>query len=186
MTTQARTQVAIVGAGPAGLLLGHLLDRQGIDTVVLEARSREYCEARIRAGVLEQGTREVLLQTGVGGRMEREGLVHGGIHLRFDDESHHIPMSELTGGRSVVIYGQTEVTKDLIDARVESGAPLLFECADVRVAGLDADQPVVSYRTAGIDHELPAAFVAGCDGFHGICRQTIPTHALVGSCSRGP
>jgi p-hydroxybenzoate 3-monooxygenase len=178
VTTQARTQVAIVGAGPAGLLLGHLLGRQGIDTVILEARSREYCEARIRAGVLEQGTREVLLETGVGGRMEREGLVHGGIHLRFDDESHHIPMSELTGGRSVVIYGQTEVTKDLIDARVESGAPLLFECEDVRVAGLDADQPVVSYRTAGIDHELRAEFVAGCDGFHGICRQTIPTHAL--------
>ena len=124
MNTVATTQVAIVGAGPSGLLLGHLLHRYGIDSVIVEARSREYCEARIRAGVLEQGTRDVLIEAGIGQRMEREGLIHGGIYLRFGGTSHHIPMSELTDGRSVTIYGQTEVVKDLIRARLASGAPL--------------------------------------------------------------
>jgi hypothetical protein len=120
-----RTQVTIIGAGPAGLLLGALLHGHGVDTVILEARSREYCEARIRAGVLEQGTRDILVSAGVGERMEREGLIHGGIHLRFAGESHHVPMSELTG-RSVTIYGQTEITKDLIAHRLLSQAPLHF------------------------------------------------------------
>jgi p-hydroxybenzoate 3-monooxygenase len=173
-----RTQVAIIGAGPAGLLLGHLLHREGIDTVILEDRSRGYCEARIRAGVLEQGTRDVLRDTGVGERMEREGLIHGGIYLRFDGESHHLAMNELTGGRVVTIYGQTEVVKDLIASRLASGAPLRFECSDVRIEGLDADAPVVGYNHEGVAHELQAEVIAGCDGFHGVCRPTIPAGVL--------
>src|SRR6185437_308996 len=138
-----RTQVAIIGAGPAGLLLGQLMHRHGIEAVILEARSREYVEARIRAGVLEQGTMEVLREAGVGERMDREGLVHRGIYLCFDHVLHHIPMTELTDGRSVMIYGQTEVVKDLIEARQKAGAPLLFECEDVTVEGLEHDEPVV-------------------------------------------
>jgi p-hydroxybenzoate 3-monooxygenase len=169
-----RTQVAIVGAGPAGLLLGQLLHRQGIEAVILEARSREYVEARIRAGVLEQGTMDVLRDAGVGARMDREGLQHGGIYLCFDDVRHHIPMSELTGGRSVMIYGQTEVVKDLVAARLAAGAPLRFECSDVSVAGLDQDDPVVRYTHDGREHELACEIVAGCDGFHGVCRPSIP------------
>lgn len=173
-----RTQVAIVGGGPAGLLLACLLERHGVETVILEARSRAYIEARIRAGVLEQGTRDVLLNAGLGHRMEREGLVHGGIYLRYDGESHHIPMRELTDGRTVTIYGQTEVVKDLVAARLASGAPLLFECENVSVDGLEADAPVVRYTRAGHERELRCDIVAGCDGFHGVCRPTIPPDVL--------
>jgi p-hydroxybenzoate 3-monooxygenase len=176
--TSDRTQVAIIGAGPAGLLLGQLMHRHGIEAVILEARSREYVEARIRAGVLEQGTMEVLREAGVGERMDREGLLHGGIYLCFDHTLHHIPMTELTHGRSVMIYGQTEVVKDLIEARQRAGAPLLFECEDVTVEGLDHDEPVVRYRHGGAEHELRCDIVAGCDGFHGVCRPTIPEDAL--------
>jgi p-hydroxybenzoate 3-monooxygenase len=172
------TQVAIVGAGPAGLLLGRLLERHGVDNVIVEARTREYCEARIRAGVLEQGTRELLLEAGVGERMEREGLVHGGIHLRFDGESHHIPMDELTGGRCVTIYGQTEVVKDLIGARLETEAPLHFEATDVRIDDIETGAPRVRYEHGGARHELRAEVIAGCDGFHGVCRQAIPAPVL--------
>jgi p-hydroxybenzoate 3-monooxygenase len=173
-----RTQVAIVGAGPAGLLLGALLHRHGVESVVLEARSRQYIEARIRAGVLEQGTVEVLREAGVGERMDQEGLVHGGIYLRFDGSSHHIPMSELTGGRSVMIYGQTEVVKDLVAHRLETGASLLFECEDVSVAGLEEDQPRVHYNHQGSAHQLDCEVIAGCDGFHGVCRSAVPTGLL--------
>jgi p-hydroxybenzoate 3-monooxygenase len=180
MTSAERTQVAIVGAGPAGLLLGRLLgrllDRHGLDNVILEARSREYCEARIRAGVLEQGTRELLIEAGVGARMEREGLVHGGIYLPFDGESHHVPMDELTGGRSVTIYGQTEVVKDLISARLAGGAPLRFECGDLEI--LDVEHPLIRYELGGETRELSAEVVAGCDGFHGVCGQAIPADVL--------
>jgi p-hydroxybenzoate 3-monooxygenase len=172
-----RTQVAIVGAGPAGLLLGALLHRHGVQTVIIEARSRAYCEARIRAGILEQGTRDVLLEARLGDRLSREGLIHGGIYLRFDGRSHHIAMDELTGGRSVTVYGQTEVVKDLIAARIQSGAPLHFDCAEVRVQGLETDQPVVRYTHDGVERELRGEFVAGCDGFHGVCRPTIPAAA---------
>jgi p-hydroxybenzoate 3-monooxygenase len=177
MTDSARTQVAIIGAGPAGLLLGHLLNRHGVETVIVEARSRDYCEARIRAGVLEQGSRDTLLEAGVGERLEREGLIHGGIHLRFDGANHRIAMDELTG-RSVTVYGQTEVTRDLIGARIDSGAPLQFECEDVSIDGLETDEPIVSYRQGGVQRRLRADLVAGCDGFHGVCRPAIPSGAL--------
>jgi p-hydroxybenzoate 3-monooxygenase len=173
MTSVDRTQVAIIGAGPAGLTLGRLLERQGIESVILEARDREYCEARVRAGVLEQGSRDVLIEAGVGERLEREGIVHGGIYLQVDEQRTHIPMDELTG-RSVTIYGQTEVVKDLIAARIESGAPLLFEVEDVQLDELESDRPVVRYRHCGAAHELRADFIAGCDGFHGVSRQAIP------------
>jgi p-hydroxybenzoate 3-monooxygenase len=178
MSNAERTQVAIVGAGPAGLLLGQILHRHGVHSVILEARSREYCEARIRAGVIEQGSRETLIEAGVGERLAREGLVHGGIYINTDGERHHIPMSELTDGRSVTIYGQTEVTKDLIAARMGSGAPLRFDCDEVRVEGVDEDQPLVRYSHDGARHELRAEVIAGCDGFHGICRPTIPPGVL--------
>jgi p-hydroxybenzoate 3-monooxygenase len=172
--------VAIVGAGPAGLLLGHLLHRHGVDAVIVEARSREYVEARIRAGVLEQGSTEVLREAGVGERMDREGLVHGGIYLRFGGASHHIPMSELTQGRAVTIYGQTEVVKDLVAARVAADAPLHFDCHDVSVHGLEEDEPVVRYVQQGSARELRCRFIAGCDGFHGVCRTSIPEGVLSG------
>jgi p-hydroxybenzoate 3-monooxygenase len=173
VVTPKRTQVAIIGAGPAGLMLGRLLELQGIESVILESRTREYCEARQRAGLLEQGTCDVLIGAGVGERLQREGMVHGGIYLQLDGQRTHIPMRELTG-RSVTIYGQTEVVKDLIEARLETGAPLLFEAEVVRLDGLESDQPVVHYRHDGEEHELRADFIAGCDGFHGVSRESIP------------
>jgi p-hydroxybenzoate 3-monooxygenase len=177
VVSEQRTQVAIVGAGPAGLMLGRLLELQGIDSLILEARDRDYCEARIRAGLLEQGTVDTLIGAGVGERLQREGMVHGGIHLQVDDERAHIPMDELTG-RSVTIYGQTEVVKDLIEARLAGGAPLLFEAADVQLDGLEAGEPLVRYLHGGESHELRADFIAGCDGFHGVSRQSIPDGVL--------
>jgi p-hydroxybenzoate 3-monooxygenase len=162
-----RTQVGIVGAGPAGLTLARLLERAGIESVVIESRSREYVEARIRAGVLEQGTVDLLRSLGVARRLDREGIVHGGIYLQFDGERHHVPMDALTGGRSIVIYGQTEVVKDLIAARLESGLPLHFE---TEAASVDAKRGLI--RHAG--GELACDVIAGCDGFHGVCRAGIP------------
>ena len=170
--------MGIVGAGPAGLLLGALLDRHGIDATILEARSRAYVEARIRAGVLEQGTMEVLREAGVGERMDREGLRHGGIYLCFDNQRHHIPMSDLTDGRAVMIYGQTEVVKDLIEARLADGGPLRFECEDVTVDGIEQGEPTIRYLHAGERRELRCDVVAGCDGFHGVCRTTIPADRI--------
>jgi p-hydroxybenzoate 3-monooxygenase len=173
-----RTQVGIVGAGPAGLMLGQLLHREGIESVVLEARSREYVEQRIRAGVLEQGTVDVLNDAGVGERMEREGLVHHGIELQFDSERHRIPLSDLAGGRTIVIYGQTEVVKDLIESRLDSGRPLLFEVSDVRLDGLETARPTIRFDHEGDAHELECDVVAGCDGFHGVTRPSIPAGVL--------
>jgi p-hydroxybenzoate 3-monooxygenase len=171
--TRSRTQVAIVGAGPAGLMLAQLLSTAGIDSVVLEDRSREYVEARIRAGVLEQGTADLLERAGVADRLRREGIVHGGIHLQFAGERHYIPMKELTGGRTIVIYGQTEVVKDLIAARLAAGLPLLFEASAVTPHDFETDTPYLTYEHAGEEHRLDCDVIAGCDGFHGVCRPAI-------------
>jgi p-hydroxybenzoate 3-monooxygenase len=173
-----RTQVGIVGAGPAGLMLAQLLQLQGIESVVLEARSREHVEQRVRAGVLEQGTIDLLDEAGVGERMRREGLVHHGIELQFGGERHRIPLTELTDGRTIVVYGQTEVVKDLIEARLASGAPLLFEVSDVSVHDLDGERPLIRYEHEGERRELECDFIAGCDGFHGVCRASIPEGVL--------
>ena len=169
-----RTQVAIVGAGPAGLVLAHLLQRSGIDSVVLEARSRQYVEQRVRAGVLEHPTVQLLCDTGVGDRLQREGLRHRGIRLRFDREDHLLDFVALTG-RSITVYGQQEVVKDLIAARLAAGGPILFEVGNVRLSGLDTDEPEVAFTGGdGAERVVRAAVVAGCDGFHGVCRPSIP------------
>jgi p-hydroxybenzoate 3-monooxygenase len=168
-----RTQVGIVGAGPAGLVLSQLLDQAGIESVILEARDREYVQKRVRAGVLEQGTVDLMREMGVGDRMMREGIVHHGIYLRFRKQSHRIPMSDLTGGRAIWIYGQQEVVKDLIDARLAAGQKLHFEVADVSVHDFDSDQPRIRYTHDGEQHVLECDVIAGCDGFHGVCRPAI-------------
>ena len=173
MSRTIRTQVAIVGAGPAGLTLACLLAKAGIESVVLENRSRRYVEARIRAGVLEQGTAEVLESVGVGERMRREGIVHHGIHLQFAGERHRIPLSELADGRSIVVYGQTEIVKGLIQARLRGGLALRFEVADVSVHDIETNRPSVQFTDNGERFELECEAVAGCDGFHGICRPAI-------------
>ncbi len=173
-----RTQVGIVGAGPAGMTLARLLEIEGIESVVLENRSRDYVEHRIRAGVLEQRTADLLAGAGVGARMAREGIVHHGIELQFDGERHRVPLSELTGGSTIVVYGQTEVVKDLIAARLESGLPLHFEVEDVTVHDLDTERPQVRFRRDGRDELLECDVIAGCDGFHGVCRASIPEGAL--------
>ncbi len=173
-----RTQVGIVGAGPAGLMLARLLQLAGIEAVVLEARSREYCEQRIRAGVLEQGTADALDGAGVGERMQREGLVHHGIELQFGGERHRIPLSDLAGGRSIVVYGQTEVVKDLIARRLADGEPLHFEVGDVSVHDLDSERPQIRFVHDGRREQLECDVIAGCDGFHGVCRASIPEQVL--------
>ena len=172
-----RTQVAIVGAGPAGLTLAQLLHVAGIDSVVLENRSREYVEARIRAGVLEHDVAELFERAGVGERMRREGLVHTGVELQSGRERQRIAFDELTG-QTIVVYGQTEVVKDLIVARLESGRPLLFEVGDVSLHDLETERPRVRYTHGGGDEELECDVVAGCDGFHGVSRATIPPDVL--------
>ena len=172
------TQVGIVGAGPSGLLLSHLLYLEGIESVILEARSRKYVEERVRAGVLEQGTVDLLCETGLGDRLQREGLVHHGIELRFDGRGHRIALSDLTAGRSIWIYGQREVVKDLIDARLKADGTIHFEVDDVRLSGIDSTTPSLSYRKDGQSRELNCDFIAGCDGFHGVSRGSIPAGVL--------
>jgi p-hydroxybenzoate 3-monooxygenase len=172
------TQVGIVGAGPAGLLLAHLLHLQGIESVVLEARSRDYVEARVRAGVLEQTTVDLLDSAGVAGRLHREGLVHHGLELRFDGRGHRIDFAELTGGRAITVYGQQEVVKDLIAARLDAGGELRFEVGDVSLHDLEGDRPSIRFSHEGSEHELRCDVIAGCDGFHGISRPTVPESVL--------
>jgi p-hydroxybenzoate 3-monooxygenase len=170
-----RTQVGIIGAGPAGLMLSHLLHRAGIESVIIEGKSRAYCEGRIRAGVLEHGTIELLKETGLGERMLREGLAHNGIYLRFNGKSHHLDFTELTG-KQIMVYGQHEVVKDLIAARLAAGAEILFESTDVKIERFDTAQPSIRFHdTAGNAQRLSCDFIAGCDGFHGLCRPSIPT-----------
>src|SRR5262245_46477302 len=170
-----RTQVGIVGAGPAGLLLSHLLALRGIESVVVEIRSRAYCEARQRAGVIEDGSVQLLREAGLAGRLDRQGLEHGGIYLQFAGERHHIDFRDLTGGRTVTVYAQTEIVKDLIAQRITDAGVLVFEATDTAVGGLETDKPVMRYTDAsGARQEITCDAIAGCDGFHGICRPAIP------------
>ena len=174
----SRTQVAIVGAGPSGLLLGQLLARAGIDAVIVERHSGEYVLGRIRAGVLEQVCVDLLDEAGVGERMHREGLVHGGIQMLFCGQRHRVDFQALTGGKSVLVYGQTELTRDLMDARRAAGLPTVYEAEDVAVHDFASEHPRVSYRAGGVEHTLHCDFIAGCDGFHGICRASMPRDAI--------
>ena len=175
MPVASRTQVGIVGAGPAGLLLSHLLALAGVESVVVENRSRAYCEARQRAGLLEAGTVELLRSAGVGKRLDAEGIEHDGIYLQFLGERHHLDFRALTGGRWVTIYAQTEIVKDLIAARLAAGGVVEFSCSDVTVSDVTSDRPVLSYTdSSGVTHVVSCDVIAGCDGFHGICRPLIP------------
>jgi p-hydroxybenzoate 3-monooxygenase len=174
-----RTQVGIVGAGPAGLMLGHLLHGHGIDSVILEDRSQDYVIERVRAGVLEQGTVDLMNEVEVGERLGREGLRHGGIYIAFNGSRHHIDMEGLTGGRAITIYGQNEVVKDLIAARTATGRPLHFEASEVNVHDVETSQPRIRYTHAGEQHDLTCDFIGGCDGFHGICRPAIEEHLQI-------
>lgn len=173
-----RTQVGIVGAGPAGLLLAQMLHQRGIDSVVLEARSREYVEGRIRAGLLEQGAVETMTEAGVAGRLHREGLVHRGLELRFGGRAKRIDLAGLTGGKVVTIYGQQEAVKDMIAIRLAAGLPLHFEVDDVAVHDLAGSRPRITFRHEGREQRLDCDIIAGCDGFHGICRPSIPAADL--------
>jgi len=172
------TQVAIIGAGPAGLLLAQLLHKAGIDNVIVERQSAAYVLGRIRAGVLEQTTVDLLDQAGVGARLHREGLVHQGIELCFDGARHRIDLHGLTGGKHVMVYGQTEVTHDLMDARATEGRTTVYEAKDVSLHDFDGASPRVRYRKDGVEHELRCDFIAGCDGYHGVSRASVPASAL--------
>lgn len=179
-----RTQVGIVGAGPAGLLLSHLLHLQGVDSILVENRSRQYVEERVRAGLLEQGTVDLLKETGVGERLKREGLTHYGVRLRFGGRTHRIDFKELANGRSVTIYPQNKVVADLFDARAAAKGQVFLEAADVSVhdfgvsSANGSGKPKIRFRTGDESHEITCDFIAGCDGFHGVCRPSIPEGAL--------
>jgi p-hydroxybenzoate 3-monooxygenase len=178
---RSRTQVGIVGAGPAGLLLSHLLALRGIDSVLVELRSREYCEARQRAGVLEDGSVATLREAGVAERLDQQGLEHGGIYLQFDGERHHVDFRDLTGGRTVTVYAQTEVVKDLIARRRADSGPdaVHFDVSATEVADIDTDRPILRYTdSGGSTHEVTCDAIAGCDGFHGITRPSVPAGVL--------
>jgi p-hydroxybenzoate 3-monooxygenase len=178
MTIQTRTQVAIIGAGPSGLLLGQLLAKAGIDAVILERQTGEHVLGRIRAGVLEQVCVDLLDEVGVGERMHREGLVHEGFEMLWRGRRRRIDMHRLTGGKSVMVYGQTELTRDLMEARSRAGLQTVYEAANVQLHDFDGNRPRVTYETAGVHHELACDFIAGCDGFHGVCRASVPRNAI--------
>lgn len=172
-----RTKVGIIGAGPSGLLLSHLLHLQGIDSIVIENRSRQYVEERIRAGVLEQGTVDLLKQSGLGERLTRQGLVHHGIDLLFDGRRHRIDFQELTG-KAVTVYAQHEVVKDIIAARIAAGGQILFEVSDVSLHGIDTSSPSIRFSKNGDTQEIACDYIAGCDGFHGVSRASIPAGVI--------
>jgi p-hydroxybenzoate 3-monooxygenase len=173
-----RTQVGIVGAGPAGLMLSHLLHLRGIESIILECRGRQYIEERVRAGVLEQGTVDLMIETGVGERLQREGLRHDGVWFSFGGRRHRINMAELTGGRAITVYAQHEVVKDLVQARLAAGGQIVFEVDDLSVHDLDSPLPKIRYRKDGVAHELVCDFIAGCDGFHGVSRSSVPAGVI--------
>jgi p-hydroxybenzoate 3-monooxygenase len=173
-----RTQVVIIGAGPAGLLLGQLLGRAGIENIVLERASREYVLGRIRAGVLEEGAAGVIDAAGCGARMRREALVHDGINITFADQFHRIDLKSLSGGKSVLVYGQTEVTLDLAEARAEAGFTSVYEAEAVTPHDFDGSAPYVTYVKDGVEQRIDCDFIAGCDGFHGVSRQSVPNGAI--------
>jgi len=178
MSQSIRTQVAIIGAGPSGLLLGQLLHKAGIDAVIVERVSGDYVLGRIRAGVLEQVTIDLLIEAGVGARMHREGLVHGGFDMLYGGQRHRIDMNALTGGKNVMVYGQTEVTHDLMDARTAAGLPTYYEASDVQVYDFDSAHPRVTFTHQGQAVTLSCDFIAGCDGFHGVCRASVPRKSI--------
>jgi len=173
-----RTQVAIIGAGPSGLLLGQLLHKAGVDAIILERQTPEYVLGRIRAGVLEQVCIDLLDEAGVGTRMHQEGLVHGGFDMLFKGERHRIDLNRLTGGKNVMVYGQTEVTRDLMDARSQLGLPTVYGAANVSIHDFDTDHPKVRYDKDGQTHEISCDVIAGCDGFHGVCRASVPSGSI--------
>jgi p-hydroxybenzoate 3-monooxygenase len=173
-----KTQVAIIGAGPSGLLLGRLLELQGIDNIIIESKSPDYVLSRIRAGVLEQGTMNLLREAQVGGRMDREGHVHEGFALSFLGREERIDLKELTGGKTVMVYGQTEVTKDLMDARTQSGAVTIYEADEVTPHDFYGDKPTITYKKDGHLHTIECEYIAGCDGFHGVARKSVPTDKI--------
>ena len=169
-----KTQVGIIGAGPAGLTLAHWLKQQGISSVIIELRSREYVEGRVRAGLLEQNTVDIINQLGLGGRMKKEGIIHDGVYLSFDQERVHVPFAELTRGRQITIYGQQEVVKDLTDAWLEAGEQLYFEAGAHKITDFDTDSPKIHFTHEDEEGIIECDFVAACDGFHGIGRKTMP------------
>ncbi|MEJ2803060.1 4-hydroxybenzoate 3-monooxygenase [Comamonadaceae bacterium PP-2] len=173
-----RTQVAIIGAGPAGLLLGQLLHKAGIDNIIVERQSGDYVLGRIRAGILEQVTIDLVDEAGLGQRMHAEGLVHGGIELLFKGERHRIDLNGLTGGKNVMVYGQTELTRDLMEARAAADLQTVYSASQVAVHDFDSSQPRVTFEKDGQVHEIRCDFIAGCDGFHGVCRASVPEGAI--------
>ncbi|MET0205275.1 MAG: FAD-dependent monooxygenase, partial [Casimicrobiaceae bacterium] len=176
--TRTRTQVAIIGAGPSGLLLGQLLHKAGIDNVILERQTGDYVLGRIRAGILEQVTIDLLDEAGVGERMHKEGLVHGGFEMLYGGRRHRIDLNKLTGGKNVMVYGQTELTSDLMAARKAAGLPTLYGARQVAVHDFDTARPRVTYEMDGNASEVDCDFIAGCDGFHGVCRASVPREAI--------
>jgi p-hydroxybenzoate 3-monooxygenase len=172
-----RTQVAIIGAGPAGLLLGQLLHRHGIDNIILERQTADYVLGRVRAGVIEQVTMDLLDEAGVGARMHTDGIIHEGAQICVNGMRHRLSFREMTG-KAVMVYGQTEITKDLMDGRAAAGTPTIYSAHDVRLHDISGNRPRVTYATGGTSHEIACDFIAGCDGFHGISRQSVPADAI--------